>query len=234
MLEFLRQQLKELLEARAALKSELDGILVAPTNEKRGLTEAEDKTFAEKRDAITAKDGEIQAVQKRIAELEEIEQRSENANKLAAEFGQKGEQRKPSVQVGAEPFTYNRWNRNHSYFLDLARVELRRGDGDGGVEEARARLLRHANELDVEMPKRQQLREQRAVDDLGKIDDLKAEQRASVFERQEKRAAPNRVDGQGGYFVPPLWLIDEYIDLARFGRQTANLCRNSPLPTGTD
>jgi HK97 family phage major capsid protein len=233
-LEFLRQQLKELLEARAALKSELDGVLVAPTTDKRGLTDAEEKTFGEKRDAITAKDTEIAAAQKRIAELEDIEKRSENADKIAAEFGQRGEQRTPRAKVGAEPMTYNRWNRNHSYFLDLARVELRRGDGDGGVEEARARLLRHANELDVEMPKRQQVREQRALDDLGKVDDLKAEQRASVFERTEKRVAPNRVDGQGGYFVPPLWLIDEYIDLARFGRQTANLCRTSPLPTGTD
>lgn len=36
------------------------------------------------------------------------------------------------------------------------------------------------------------------------------------------------------YFVPPLWLVDQYIDLPRFGRQTANLCRNMPLPSGTD
>jgi HK97 family phage major capsid protein len=34
--------------------------------------------------------------------------------------------------------------------------------------------------------------------------------------------------------VPPLWLVDQYIDLPRFGRQTANLCRNMPLPAGTD
>jgi len=25
----------------------------------------------------------------------------------------------------------------------------------------------------------------------------------------EKRVNPNRTDGQGGYFVPPLWLIDQ-------------------------
>jgi HK97 family phage major capsid protein len=50
----------------------------------------------------------------------------------------------------------------------------------------------------------------------------------------EKRVNPNRTDGQGGYFVPPLWLVDEFIDLPRFGRTTANLCRTMGLPSGTD
>jgi HK97 family phage major capsid protein len=50
----------------------------------------------------------------------------------------------------------------------------------------------------------------------------------------EKRVNPNRTDGQGGNFVPPLWLVDEYIDLPRFGRTTANLCRTMGLPSGTD
>lgn len=41
-------------------------------------------------------------------------------------------------------------------------------------------------------------------------------------------------DGAGGEFVPPLWMIDEYIALARAGRVTANLLRQLPLPSGTD
>jgi HK97 family phage major capsid protein len=50
----------------------------------------------------------------------------------------------------------------------------------------------------------------------------------------EKRVNPNRTDGQGGYFVPPLWLVDQYIELPRFGRPFASAVRNFPLPSGTD
>jgi HK97 family phage major capsid protein len=44
----------------------------------------------------------------------------------------------------------------------------------------------------------------------------------------------NRTDGTGGYAVPPLWLMSQYIDLARAGRAYANLCNGQPLPPGTD
>lgn len=44
----------------------------------------------------------------------------------------------------------------------------------------------------------------------------------------------NRTDGTGGYAVPPLWLMQEYIELARAGRATANLVSNQTLPAGTD
>ena len=50
----------------------------------------------------------------------------------------------------------------------------------------------------------------------------------------EARADMNRTDGTGGEFVPPLWLVDQYIALARAGRITADLCRRMPLPAGTD
>lgn len=43
-----------------------------------------------------------------------------------------------------------------------------------------------------------------------------------------------RTDGAGGYFVPPAWLMSQYIDLARAGRPTADLVQNQPLPSGTD
>lgn len=44
----------------------------------------------------------------------------------------------------------------------------------------------------------------------------------------------NRTDGNGGYFVPPLWLMSQYIELARAGRAYANLCNGEALPAGTD
>ena len=44
----------------------------------------------------------------------------------------------------------------------------------------------------------------------------------------------NRTDGTGGYFVPPLWLMNQFVDLARAGRAYANLVTQQPLPPGTD
>jgi len=46
--------------------------------------------------------------------------------------------------------------------------------------------------------------------------------------------ALSTTDGTGGEFVPPLWLVSEYVALARAGRPTANLVRPAPLPPGTD
>ena len=46
--------------------------------------------------------------------------------------------------------------------------------------------------------------------------------------------ALDRTDGNGGYFVPPAWLMSEWIELARPGRPTANLVKTQPLPPGTD
>lgn len=43
-----------------------------------------------------------------------------------------------------------------------------------------------------------------------------------------------RTDGNGGYFVPPAWLMSQYVDLVRGGRVTADLCFQGQLPGGTD
>jgi HK97 family phage major capsid protein len=44
----------------------------------------------------------------------------------------------------------------------------------------------------------------------------------------------NRTDGSGGAFVPPAWLMGQWIELARAGRPTADLFNSQPLPPGTD
>ena len=70
--------------------------------------------------------------------------------------------------------------------------------------EARSRLMRHAQDV-AELPEYAEYR------DLS------------------------RVDGSGGYAgVPPAWLMDQYIELARPGRAFANLVQRQPLPGGTD
>lgn len=44
----------------------------------------------------------------------------------------------------------------------------------------------------------------------------------------------NRTDGTGGYAIPPLWLMSQFIELARPGRAYANVVNGQPLPGGTD
>jgi HK97 family phage major capsid protein len=51
---------------------------------------------------------------------------------------------------------------------------------------------------------------------------------------REQTRALTTTDGAGGDFVPPLWLINEFIELARPGRVTADLVRGQVLPGGTD
>lgn len=49
----------------------------------------------------------------------------------------------------------------------------------------------------------------------------------------EQRAI-NSTDGTGGEFIPPLWMQNEWIALARAGRPTANAVNQRPLPPNTD
>jgi len=53
---------------------------------------------------------------------------------------------------------------------------------------------------------------------------------------QEARASENRAisttAGAGGQFAPPAWLVDEFVNLARPGRVTADLLNKQPLPSG--
>lgn len=56
---------------------------------------------------------------------------------------------------------------------------------------------------------------------------------ASLPEYAEYRDL-SRTDGQGGYAVPPAWLMDQYVELARPGRAFANLVQRMALPSGTD
>lgn len=241
MLEFLRRQLQQLLDKRAALAADVAAVLDKPQAEKRDLTPEESAQFNERAKALKDHDDQIAEARGRLEEAEAAERRAAANNELAARLGQTGPEdpAKPRLQVLSEPTTYGK-GRRHSYWLDLARSELNRGDGDGGVQGARERLQRHAQELDVDLPKREQRRLARARGDLEQLD---REERhyergmESLFERgapMEQRVNPNRTDGQGGYFVPPLWLVDEYIDYARFGSPIANSVRNMTLPPGTD
>ncbi len=66
--------------------------------------------------------------------------------------------------------------------------------------------------------------------DRGAADRLDQHSLAVATEKRDI----DTTDTSGGEFVPPLWLIDDYVAKARAGRVTADLCSKFPLPPGTD
>lgn len=106
-----------------------------------------------------------------------------------------------------EPMTYVRADVYNSYLLDVARMQT--GNADDEVKE---RLRRHA--IDVK-------------------DNPELRAKAAAFSGLEARDL-SRVDGAGGYSVPPLWLVNQFIELARPGRAYANLVPNQVLPAKTN
>lgn len=184
---------------------------------------------------------EIRSLNTRLDDLADQAQREERARQArAGESGvadDHGSGASPSgLQVTSEPTTYGRYSGN-SYWLDLARSELGRGQDVPG---ARERLGKHAKEIETDLPKRQERRARLAAERVEKMhagsrrEELALERfLGSGMEIFEKRAI-NRTDGTGGYFVPPLWLIDEYVPYLRAGRVLADRCASMPLPPGTD
>lgn len=222
------EQLERLQTSYTELCERLAPLLAADLPTERAAADAanaEISTILDERNAVKARIDAIEAEEsRRDADARAQEQLGQTDLDPAGQ---------PRAVILSEPLTYQRTG-SHSYHLDLARHTLQRGDGDGGVDAATARLRRHAAELQVELPAREARRDKLArelADQEFRRAGYGAEVRESAF---EKRVNPNRTDGQGGFFVPPLWLIDQFIDLPRFGRTTANLCKNMPLPTGTD
>lgn len=199
--------------ARKKLAEERDAILAKAEKEERSnLNEDEDKEFRRLTDEIKTHD-------ERVAELLDAEKRERSAAELAGSLSDSGGITGGAV-VRREPMMYERGKRT-SYFADLGLAYV------GGDEEARQRLARHRQEMDVELPKREARME--AEFHRG-IESLSIGERRAAIERRDI----SRVDGAGGEFVPPLWLMDEYAALARAGRPFADLVRNVPLPGGTD
>ncbi|MFE6482401.1 phage major capsid protein [Streptomyces sp. NPDC057757] len=207
MLAYLRKQMTATLEARAALKTELDGIVkTAETAGREKLSADEQTAFDSKRSEIRAKDGEIEELDGKIKELEEDEKREQRAGEILAQHGQAGERRE-RVTVTSEPETYRKGGQT-SYFRDLFRAQMK---GDSTAVERLARSDREVN------------------DQLQRI----ARGAEKALKGIEARALTT-TDGAGGEFVPPLWMVSEYIELARAGRVVADQVRPMALPPGTD
>lgn len=127
---------------------------------------------------------------------------------------------------------------------ELSDEEARAGDLDEG-----AKNVRKAQQLltDVKEPVTYSAENARGMNarsyfqdlmryQLGMDADGKAQERlrrhAIDVETDKQYRDLDRVDGNGGYFTPPVWLVKDYIALARAGRPYANVVQNLPLPSG--
>ena len=77
------------------------------------------------------------------------------------------------------------------------------------------------------------MRHQRGMDADGSAGERLRRHAVDVANDKEYRDL-SRTDTAGGYFVPPVWLMNQYVDLARAGRAYANVVTSQPLPPGTD
>jgi HK97 family phage major capsid protein len=253
--------IRKLLERRAQLMKDANEALAKSAESLAANGPKEDRakhdaTVDEATKAIEEIDGQVE----KLKAQQEREKRAAAANAGNPHTGDPASAGDPRVQVTSEPTIYGRGS-GHSYFLDQARATLGVGDGDDGVKGARERQSRHEAELRVEMPKRL---ERRRRDTEKRMDDMlsggdhagspnrqlrrQARREQRIYERflaaggqvfqggsaEREQRFISRTDGSGGYFVPPLWLIDEYIPYLRAGRTFADLWRNFPLPSGTD
>lgn len=147
----------------------------------------------------------IKGLEQRISEQEVLEFRREVAAKASA-----GSTR---TSIGKEEKTYRQYegsDKGISYFRDLAAVTpsiQASGQMGGDVREAEARLRKHSEEMDVELPRRAEERERRAK---SQIENAEREFRGSVAGLRrggleanpfEHRVNPNRTDGQGGFVL---------------------------------
>lgn len=207
--------LQEMLErAQRALQEALTAREVAQTNlmnlrSQDNLSETDVAAATQARDAATAIVTQRQAaVASAQAEVDE----EARITALTAQVRDTVPAPRPigGARVTSEPEVYRRGDHSVSYFRDLTRAQTRTGNG---IAEAGERLIRNSRRF---------------------ADDVRNAREAASNGTEAQQRALTTTDGAGGDFVPPLWLINQFIELARPGRVTADLLNGQSLPPGTD
>jgi HK97 family phage major capsid protein len=247
--------IRKLAERRAKLTGRREALLKTAGENIDCSTDEQRAAYKKATEEIRGIGSDLKDLDAELADLTEQRDRDRRAAELRRQSGDTGTDTGSAgggqVVVTSEPMAYGEYS-GHSYFLDQARTHFRKGDADGGWNEAQKRQERHEAELRVEMPKRIEKRRKDGDRRMERIlsgeghGDSPRELRAARLERRtyerflagggklyEQRII-SRTDGQGGYEVPPLWLVDQYIEYLRAGRVMADLWHNFPLPTGTD
>lgn len=194
--------------------------MIKALQEKRAVLRASiDKTLetatAEERTKLTDEEraqfdtdeAAIREIDVRCAELDEQIRTDETAADMATRYAQpEAEQRRSPADLSVtEQQVYRSGPGGQSYFKDLY---LAKRQGDAGAMER----LRRNDKMVAE-----------TIQERARAGDRKAELRAM-----------STVNGAGGELVPPLWVEDKFVALARPGRVTADRAVPGDVPPGTD
>jgi len=182
--------------------------LVASTEQLMAEAEAEERDFtAEDYQTVSENRARLDAMRTRLAELDAFVEERDRAAEAAREIVPDTD---PAPAVPAAPAA--------AVSPAVVRAEPRtyeqRHDGPSYFRDLVAAQMPAANMADVD----------------GARDRLARHAQEVAVEQRDL----NRTDGTGGYFVPPAWLMGQFIELARARRATADLVTNVPLPPGTD
>lgn len=204
----LRAELHAAHETRASKLAEAEAIVAAAAtdgDDGRHLTDEEAELVRSKTDeAKTIRDEKIPALEQRVSLLEEQELSLRHADVVANAIAQGATQTRTRPQGGVT--IVREPGTYHRGGQHSYFRDLAFSRREIGDDLAMERLNRHVEEVRTDLG-------QRGI---------------------ELRTNMNRTDGTGGEFVPPIWLVDQYVALARAGRVTADLFRKYPLPPGTD
>lgn len=244
----LEKRLKEIRQALAEKRSEMNKITDAALDESRDLDKEETKAFTEarsEREKLLEEEARLQGDLETLAEEERRaeEDAAEEARSRAEEDDEarREESRRAAagggVIVQREPMTYEKWDVRSSYLVDLARANP--AFGLAGAEESRGRLQRHAQEMRKEAKDFEKRHfGTRSNPKVRYADGREDEAREARSGREQaieyEMRDLSRTDGAGGEFVPPMWMLEDFIGLSRAGRVFADACRGIPLPGGTD
>jgi hypothetical protein len=245
---------EQFVEAREAARQPFEARL--KSDEFKALSEdvrdAEVQAFRDAEAAFSADSSQRKAA---LAEMDDnitLVEREEQRKTEAADASK----RSPSTSITNEPRLYRsdnaRGENGLSYYRDFAMVEQGIAFATGGTkDEARERLEQHAREVRTVGAERQKDTERRAREQIAKAEEeflsrakgpnvdtsaLLRDLRSNglAFNPFEQRVTPNSTDGYGGYFIPPDWLISEFIPGLRAHLIAANMPRQMDMPAGTN
>lgn len=114
----------------------------------------------------------------------------------------------------------------------LGEAQQRTDPTGAKVPAARTRPVSETYRKDGQRSYFKDLHMARNKNDRGAIDRLAEHDRACADDAEYR--ALTTVDGAGGDFVPPKWMVEQFINLARPGRIIADQVQGATLPTGTD
>jgi HK97 family phage major capsid protein len=178
------------------------------------------------------------------SELREISREVAGLESRNAELETRAVALTASLDQVIEPPVYGPGS-GHSYFADIRRFTRRYGEGDGGTEAAERRLRNHQAWQHHENERRLAIKTaqaehaaERALSQTGAEARLLQRWQAAggqLFDRRHElegieSRGMTRNPGQGGYFVPPGWLVDQFVHAPRAGAPFAALWASLPLP----